>query len=50
VTAPDPSYAEVIKEAPKYTAEDLINEIKTMLKERGTTGIRGLGRLFRIMD
>jgi hypothetical protein len=32
VTAPDPSYAEVIKEVPKYTAEDLINEIKGMLK------------------
>lgn len=50
MTAPDPSFAEIIKQAPKYTAEDLINEIKDKLKQRGTLGIRGLGRLFKIMD
>jgi hypothetical protein len=50
VTAPDPSYAEPIKEPPKYTAEDLLNEIKEKLKARGTTGIRGLARMFKILD
>jgi hypothetical protein len=50
VTAPDPSYAEPIQEAPKYSAEDLIIDIKNMLKKKGTMGIRGLARLFKIMD
>lgn len=50
VTAPDPSYAEIVNPPPKYTAEDLILEVKNMLKQRGTTGIRGLGYLFKIMD
>ena len=50
VTAPDPSYAEIVNPPPKYTAEDLILEVKNMLIQRGTTGIRGLGYLFRIMD
>lgn len=50
VTAPDPSYAEPLKEVPKYTGEQLMNDIKNTLKARGTTGIRGLGRLFRILD
>lgn len=49
-TAPDPSFAEPIQQAQKYSAEDLINEIKEKLKARGTTSIRGLGRVFRIMD
>jgi Ca2+-binding EF-hand superfamily protein len=35
---------------PKYTGEDLIKEIKGSLKKRGTMGIRGLARLFRIID
>jgi hypothetical protein len=50
VTAPDASFAEPIKEAPKYTAEDLLNDIKNKLKGRGTLGIRGMGRMFRILD
>ena len=50
VTASDPSLAEPIKEAPKYTAEALINDIKNQLKKRGTNGIRGVARVFRILD
>ena len=50
ITAPDPSFAEPLVQAPKYTAEDLILEIKGLLGKRGTLGIRGLGKLFRIMD
>ena len=50
MTAPDPSYAEPIKEVPKYTGEDILNDIKNALKKRGTTGIRGLARLFKIID
>ena len=49
-TAPDPSYGEPIKEAPKYTAEDLLRDIKEKLKGRGTLGIRGMARMFKILD
>jgi hypothetical protein len=49
-TAPDPSYAEPIKVAPKYTPEEIINDIKTTLKKRGAQSIRGLARQFRILD
>jgi hypothetical protein len=49
-TAADPSLSEPMKEMPKYTPEDLLNEIKEKLKARGTLGIRGLGRMFRILD
>lgn len=49
-TAPDPSFAQMISEAPKYTAEDLIKDVKEALKKRGTNGIRSLARLFKIMD
>lgn len=48
--APDASFAEIAEPAPKYTAEDLVNDIKEALKSRGTMGIRGLARLFKIMD
>jgi len=50
LTAPDPSFEEALMPAPKYTAEDLVNDIKEALKSRGTMGIRGLARLFKIMD
>lgn len=42
--------AEPVQQPPKYTAEDLLNDIKDKLKGRGTLGIRGLGRMFRILD
>lgn len=50
VTAADPSAEAVPQEAPKYTAEDLIKEIKQKLVSRGSMSIRGLGRVFRILD
>jgi hypothetical protein len=50
VTAPDPSFSEPVKQAPKYNAQDLINDIKQKLSARGTLAIRGLGRMFRILD
>lgn len=50
VTASDPSFAEPIKGVEKQSPVDILNEIKTVLKKRGTLGIRGLGRLFRILD
>lgn len=50
MTAPDPSFSEPIKQAPKYNPDDIIGEIKAVLAKRGTLGIRGLGRLFRILD
>ena len=43
-------FAEPLKEVPKYTAEDLLNEIKQKLTARGTLGIRGLARMFKILD
>ena len=49
-TASDPKFAEPIAEVPKYTAADLLAEIKQKLQARGTLGIRGLGRMFRILD
>jgi len=42
--------AEPIYEAPKYTSDDLIKEIKAKLLARGTLGIRGLARIFKILD
>jgi len=50
VTASDPSAAEPVAEIPKYTAEDLLREIKSKLVARGSMSIRGLGRVFRILD
>jgi hypothetical protein len=49
-TASDPSLAEPIKQVPKFTAEDLINDIKVKIQARGTLGIRGLARMFKILD
>jgi hypothetical protein len=50
MTAEDPSLAEPIAQAPKYTAEDLINEIKEKIKSRGSLSLRGLSRMFKILD
>ena len=49
-TASDLSMEEPIYEAPKYTPDDLIKEIKAKLQARGTLGIRGLARVFKILD
>lgn len=34
----------------EYSIEDIIEDIKTALKKRGTNGIRQLGRLFKVLD
>ncbi len=49
-TAVDPILSEPISQAPKYTGEDLLKEIKAKLAARGTFGIRGLARIFKILD
>lgn len=49
-TAPDPSYSVPIDGDEEYTFEDLLKDIKNRLLERSSFGIRGLGRIFRIMD
>jgi Ca2+-binding EF-hand superfamily protein len=50
VTAPDASFAEPIELPAAYTAEDLIQDIKDKLKSRGAFGIRGVARVFKILD
>jgi hypothetical protein len=50
LTATDPAAAEPIVEAPRYSAEDLIKEIKAKLVTRGTMSIRGLGKVFSQLD
>jgi hypothetical protein len=50
LTAASPEDALPIKEVPKFTPEDLMNEIKAKLVSRGSMTIRGLGRVFRILD
>lgn len=49
LTALDPALAEPVDEV-KYTTEDLIREVKDKLKERGSLGIRGLSRVFKMLD
>lgn len=49
-TAPDPSYAVPIDGDEEYTFEDLLKDIKNRLLERSSFGIRGLSRIFKIMD
>ena len=48
--ASDPSAEAPVAEAPKYTAEQMVQEIKDKLKSRGAMMIRGIGRVFRILD
>lgn len=50
MTAADPSLALAVEEAPQYTVEDLIQDIKDRLRSRGSLGIRGLSRVFKILD
>ena len=50
MTASDPSAAEPVKEPVKYTADDLLKDIKKQLIARGTLGIRGMARMFKIID
>lgn len=48
--ATDPKQAEPVDEAPKYDANQMMTDIKEVLKRRGSMEIRGLGRVFRILD
>lgn len=50
VTSSDPKDAEEIEEELTYTADDLLKDIKAKLLERGSYGIRGLARIFKILD
>jgi len=49
MTAEDPSLAAPTEE-PVYTIDSLIAEIREKIKARGTLGIRGLARMFKILD
>lgn len=48
--ATDPAEAEPIDDAPKYDGAQMIQDIKETLTRRGSMQIRGLGRIFRILD
>jgi len=50
LTAQDPALALPVAEVPKYTPADLLKEIKQKLVSRGSMSIRGLGRVFKILD
>ena len=50
-TAVDPSQEEEkLPEETNHSAYQLLNQVKQALLQRGTYGIRGLSRLFRVMD
>ena len=48
--ATEPSAAEPIAEAPRYDGAQMMQDIKDTLKQRGAMMIRGIGRVFRILD
>ena len=48
--AEDAKYAEPVEAAPRYEGEQMIADIKATLKKRGAMAIRGIGRVFRILD
>lgn len=50
LTATDPSLAEPAEEAPVYSVQVLIADIKNKIMTRGTTGVRGLSQMFKILD
>lgn len=53
VTAPDPSFAIPVADEsgePVFNMQVFLNELKAKLKERGSLGLRGLGRIFKAMD
>jgi len=50
VTAPDSSYEKVAQAAPTYTPDQMVQEIKETLKKRGAMAIRGISRVFKILD
>ena len=48
--AADPSAAEPVAEPPRYEGAQMMADIKETLKARGAMMIRGIGRVFRILD
>ena len=49
-TSSNPKDAEELEPEMTYTVDDLLRDIKNKLLERGSYGIRGLARIFRILD
>lgn len=49
-TSNDPKDAEEIEGELTYTIDDILAEIKSKLLQRGSYGIRGLARIFKILD
>jgi len=50
VLSSDESGAKPVEPASVYDGERMINDIKETLKRRGSMSIRGIGRVFRILD
>lgn len=50
VTSTDPGAAAPVDGANEYTIDNLIKEIKQKILERGSYGIRGIARTFKLMD
>lgn len=50
LTAPDAGFDQPIQELDKFTIEDLIKEIKAKIIQRSSNGIRGIARIFKMMD
>ena len=46
----DPVGAAPVEAPPRYDGAQMIEDIKTKLKQRGAMAIRGVGRVFRILD
>ena len=46
----DPAAAQPVEAAPRYEGAQMIQDIKDTLKSRGAMSIRGIGRVFRILD
>lgn len=49
-TSSNPKDAEEIEPELTYTVDDLMRDIKNKLLQRGSYGIRGLARIFKILD
>ena len=46
----DPAGAQPVEAPPRYDGAQMIADIKETLKKRGAMAIRGIGRVFRILD
>lgn len=50
LTAPERHFDQAIEELDKFTIDDLIKEIKAKIVQRSANGIRGIARIFKMMD